>query len=561
MAVINGNNDPNILQGTNQNDTMHALAGNDIVYGNDGNDLITGGLGNDILHSGNGDDVVNGEAGNDRLVFSGTGDNRGDGGDGNDLFEVDLSHLSSNVSVSTSSNAHLGTITNYRVRTSDESFHLIVNSVERSIFRSGAGDDSIHGTIGKDVIYGNAGDDDLGGFLGGNDRLFGGAGDDLLTGLTRNVRLSGGTGDDSLTVQYKVGSKTAKGVLDGGRGHDVATLKLTTRKDHSISFVSGERHVLDDGLVVQNVENLRLFTGDGDDTLDLTPKAFGQYLWSAGVGQDHLILDLSHVKGKAFFFYYSNSTHGGAGTQVGGKTMSVNLSDIEGLTLTGNDRDNRFNGGDFENLIRGGAGDDEITGGNADDRLFGEDDRDVVSGRAGDDLLDGGAGADFLDGGLGNDTLLGGTGTDRLWGYDGNDQLDGGAGTDFLFGGDGDDILNGGTEQDRLYGDAGEDRLNGGEGRDRIDGGTGADDLTGGGGADLFIFDKGDGTDRILDFALGSDQIHLRRTGFSETDMILTQQTGYVEITFAGDTSTDGTVIQVMNVTLAELENEANFIF
>lgn len=560
MAVINGNNDPNILQGTNQNDTMHALGGNDIVYGNDGNDLITGGLGNDILHSGNGDDVVNGEAGNDRLVFSGTGHNTGDGGDGTDTIEIDMTHLASDVQVTTTWNFHVGALNNYTIRASDQSASTRIDGYELVIIRSGAGDDRLNGTRGKDKIYGNDGDDSLGDSrFGGNDIFYGGRGDDYLIGNSRNDRLFGGSGDDTFWVRYATGSKAAKGVVNGGGGNDSLRLFLGSNRDQNIAFEAGIKNVLSDGLTVDKIEKFDLTTASGDDSLVLKVTTAAELGWSAGFGTDHATLDLSQAKGLAQFSYGHNS--GSGRWMASGKETVVAVRDIEGLTLIGNDKKNVLRGGDFDNLIRGGDGDDHLSGGRAQDQLFGENGRDNLSGGWGDDLLDGGAGSDFLYGWVGNDILRGGTGTDRLEGALGNDQLDGGAGTDFLFGGDGDDTLDGGTEQDRLYGDAGEDTLNGGDGRDRIDGGTGADDLTGGGGADLFIFDKGDGTDRILDFALGSDQIHLRRTGFSETDMILTQQTDYVEITFAGDTSTDGTVIQVVNVTLAELDNAANFIF
>ncbi|MCC7282742.1 MAG: hypothetical protein IT556_10190, partial [Acetobacteraceae bacterium] len=49
--------------------------------------------------------------------------------------------------------------------------------------------------------------------------------------------------------------------------------------------------------------------------------------------------------------------------------------------------------------------------------------------------------------------------------------------------------------------------LTGGAGNDILRGGAGNDVLTGGAGADTFIFARGDGTDRITDFASGVDHI------------------------------------------------------
>ncbi|MBE1284777.1 MAG: hypothetical protein GJ676_15815 [Rhodobacteraceae bacterium] len=596
MAVINGNNNPNILLGTEQGDTMHALGGDDIVYGNGGNDHITGGLGDDTLYSGAGDDVVNGEAGNDRLVFSGPGDNHGDGGDGTDTIEIDLTHLGSNVHVTTTWNFYVGALTNYGFVTSDQSSSTYIDGYERLIIRSGAGDDRLNGTRGKDTIYGNDGDDSLGDSrFGGNDIFYGGRGDDYLIGNSRNDRLFGGTGDDVFEVRYTAGNKAAKCTVDGGNGQDQLRLFLGSNKDQNISFETGAKNILPDGLTIDRMESLGLWTGSGDDTLSLKITTFGSQGWSAGAGTDHATLDLSQTKGQAAFNY--GYTSGLGNWTAGGEQTSISLRDIESLTLIGNDQQNNLGGGEFENLIRGGGGNDTISGGRARDQLFGEDGRDVISGADGDDLLDGGAGMDGLFAGNGNDILLGGADKDRLYGGTGDDQLDGGtendrlhgeagkdqldggAGNDHLNGGSGDDTLRGGADSDRLVGasgndtldggtendwlrgEAGEDILIGGAGRDRLVGGIGDDDLTGGLDGDWFIFRDSDGTDRILDFELGRDRIDLRRSSFEADDLIFAQKTGYVEVTFDGDTSAAGTTIQVLNVTVAELDNSANFLF
>jgi serralysin len=109
----------------------------------------------------------------------------------------------------------------------------------------------------------------------------------------------------------------------------------------------------------------------------------------------------------------------------------------------------------------------------------------------GDDALDGGNAADALSGGAGNDTLDGGND---------NDTLDGGDGNDTLTGGNGNDSLNGGN---------GNDTLSGGNGVDVLNGGAGNDTLSGGNGADSFVFGEIGGSDRILDFAKGSEKADL----------------------------------------------------
>lgn len=68
------------------------------------------------------------------------------------------------------------------------------------------------------------------------------------------------------------------------------------------------------------------------------------------------------------------------------------------------------------------------------------------------------------------------------------------------------DRFTGTMKNDRLIGSDGEDVMSGRNGHDRLVGGRGDDWLTGGAGRDRFIFNAGDGKDRIMDFdATGKD--------------------------------------------------------
>jgi Ca2+-binding RTX toxin-like protein len=91
-------------------------------------------------------------------------------------------------------------------------------------------------------------------------------------------------------------------------------------------------------------------------------------------------------------------------------------------------------------------------------------------------------------GGSGNDSLTGGSGADALHGQDGNDQLDGGAGADFLLGQSGGDVMAGGNGADQMFG---------GSGDDTADGDRGDDVAVMGDGNDLFVWDPGDGSDKV----------------------------------------------------------------
>jgi len=69
-----------------------------------------------------------------------------------------------------------------------------------------------------------------------------------------------------------------------------------------------------------------------------------------------------------------------------------------------------------------------------------------------------------------------------------------------LNGSSGKDVFTGFNRADTLHGEAGNDKLNGGKGNDIIHGDEGNDVLTGGKGSDTFVFEAGDGKDRITDF-------------------------------------------------------------
>jgi Ca2+-binding RTX toxin-like protein len=106
-------------------------------------------------------------------------------------------------------------------------------------------------------------------------------------------------------------------------------------------------------------------------------------------------------------------TGGLADTQA----LSILVTDVKGVSLTGNGSANALTGTGEADTLDGRGGNDTLTG------------------LAGDDTLLGGAGADTLLGGPGNDTLMGQGGADRLSGGAGADVMGGGAGNDrFVYG-------------------------------------------------------------------------------------------------------------------------------
>ncbi len=201
-------------------------------------------------------------------------------------------------------------------------------------------------------------------------------------------------------------------------------------------------------------------------------------------------------------------------------------------------------GGDGADILIGGAGDDSLRG---DDNRYtvspgwsvtrqvggsevsglsyrllftgtitvadGPGGNDVLYGGSGNDWAFGGRGDDFIDGGSGNDVLFGDEGADVVIGGTGNDVLVGDGqqvalqdqGGDFLDGGDGEDTLEGNGGDDVLIGGIGNDILRGGEGNDILIGGPGQDVIIGGAGRDTYVYNRGDGTDIIIDSVAGGN--------------------------------------------------------
>ncbi|MCX7167627.1 MAG: calcium-binding protein, partial [Rhodocyclales bacterium] len=132
-----------------------------------------------------------------------------------------------------------------------------------------------------------------------------------------------------------------------------------------------------------------------------------------------------------------------------------------------------------------------------------------------------GEGNDHAWGGIGNDVIFGERGNDTLSGEEGNDIILGGAGNDFIEGDGGsspantvgNDWIDGGTGDDRIYGMAGDDV---------IIGGTGNDTIYGGAGRDTYLFNKGDGIDRIVDASTGAEaSILIFGAGFDKDSITL----------------------------------------
>ena len=587
--LLDGGDSNDYLSGEGGNDTLTGSAGNDSLDGGDGNDNLSGGDDNDSLSGGTGNDTLTGSLGNDAL-YGGTGDDALDGGDGDDVLygqggfdgiaggagsdyaEVDYTALTTNLTI----NSITGTV-------SDGTITKAFSGIERVYLRTGvgndnldlsqtnynngnywdyqatntsanigggAGNDTIIGGSGRDVLYGEAGDDILKGGdnpniyydYGYGDQLDGGDGNDSLYGEAGGDRLTGGTGND---------------LLDGGDGNDYLwgnvgndTLAGGSNEDVLYGEDGNDNLSGNDG-------NDNLQGGLGDDALDGgigDDALYGQGGFDAyigGDGTDYAELDLSQSVSNITIAFSSP----GNGTVNYGTTTKT-FKEIERVYLrTGVGNDNldlsatNYNNGNYWDYqatntsanIGGGAGNDTIIGGSG---------RDVLYGEAGDDILKGGDNptiyydygyGDQLDGGDGNDSLYGEAGGDRLTGGTGNDLLDGGDGDDYLWGEVGNDTLAGGAGNDSLDGGDGNDNLSGNDGNDTLKGSTGNDVLNGGNGDDALYGQQG------IDSYIGG-----AGTDYAEID--LTQEVGNITVTYKdinnGTISNASTIKEVERVYL-----------
>jgi len=327
------------ISGMAGDDTLNGNAGNDTIFGNEGKDLLNGGDGNDTLYGGLSDDIANGGAGVD-IIYGDDGNDKLDGGAGNDTmyggtgddqYTVDSQ---GDVIVEAAGQGYDTILTSVNYTLSDSVF------VEQLTARSNAGltltgnflDNRINGGGGADSLFGMDGNDTIFGGLG-TDRIEGGNGNDTVRGDEGNDTLYGNAGDDSLSG----GDNTD--ILYGGDGNDT----------------------LDGG-----AGNDTLVGGLGNDTYrvdsqsDIVQEASGQ-------GSDTILTTVNYTLANTVFV----------------ETLSA-ASD-NGLTLTGNDQDNRVNGR---------AGNDTLFGGGGNDVIYAGAGNDVIHGGLGFDQLRGEAGAD-----------------------------------------------------------------------------------------------------------------------------------------------------------------------
>ncbi|QEY62027.1 heme peroxidase [Metapseudomonas lalkuanensis] len=380
------------------------------------------------------------------------------------------------------------------------------------LFTGGAGNDTLIGAAGDDVMNGGA----------GNDTLSGGAGNDILNGGTGADSMSGGTGNDTFYVDNVLDSVNEA----AGAGVDMvrttlASYNLGANVENLAYIGSSNFTAVGNGLanvIAGAVGNDTLSGGGGDDTLvgvdgnDVLNGNTGADRMVGGVGDDTFYVDnvLDTVVESA-----------GSGSDMVRTTLSS-------YTL----------GANLEILVSLGGGAFTGTGNALGNRLVGGAGTDTLDGLAGNDILQGLAGNDVLNGGADADTMIGGSGNDTYYVDNALDFVAEaiGGGTDvvrttlssyslgtnvenLVFIGSGVFSGTGNTLANRIQGGSDDDTLSGLSGNDILVGGAGNDTMDGGVGNDIFQFGAGFGQDRILGFdaiqAGGQDRLHIADLGIT----------------------------------------------
>ena len=405
----------------------------------------------------------------------------------------------------------------------------IVNSAEVSgIVIGGPDPDDIEGGAGSDIIDGGSHRDFLNGGAG-RDVMLGGSGGDTIGGGSGRDVVRGGSGDD---------------IVSGGADRDFV------RGDTGNDLVTGEGG---DDRLFGDAGNDSIYGGSGDDILvggTGDDQMFGgegadRFLYFADAGDDiiqHFEVDADvfdlRLLPEAISFedleIVDNNDGSGCIVKHPALDGSIELKGIDASSLS------------KSNFV---LPDGTMTPFVIDGTWF----------SPGSDPFEGSENATSMFDRAGDTHILAKGGSDNVFGGEGDDHIEGGDGHDDLYGEEGRDIVEGGEGDDRIFGGEGDDHLIGGADRDWILGGEGDDRLRGGTDADIFAFGVGHGSDTIIDFTVGEDQIDFSAieeiSGLDDVQMETYGRDTVIDLTDYG-----GGFIRIENTDSSDLGEEA-FVF
>ncbi|MFB9244128.1 putative Ig domain-containing protein [Massilia antarctica] len=374
-----------------------------------------------------------------------------------------------------------------------------------------APDSIITGTAGNDTLKGGAGNDIVRG-LGGNDELESGLGRDTL---------EGGAGDDTYLINHD-DDTVVENVNEGIDTVRTALPKYTLPANVDNLVFNGEVA----GILTGNNLNNQLSAGAGAQTID---GGAGADTMAGGAGDDRYVVDsvLDNIV---------ELPDGGNDTITSSLSLTLPVN-VEALELTGTENIDAT-GNAANNKIRGNAGNNRLDGAGGRDDFYGGDGDDTYVVDSIDDWISDDSGNDTVETSISSPNLLSGS-VENL-------TLTGAALSRF-----------GNALNNIIKGNALNNTLNGLEGNDQLFGAGGDDTLSGGAGNDVYVVERGDGKDVILNddvasavdtLRFGKDiaegDIWVQRSG-ENLLLLLRGTTDQVTFSkyFAADVTKDGAIV------------------
>ena len=516
---------PDILFGFGTDDSIQGQGGNDVIAGAAGNDRLDGGGGNDSLYGESGDDTLVGGPGDDRLeggldsdtyVF-GLGSGRDTIVD-DDWFRPATDRIAFEASVTVKDVAALrdGQDLVLRVASTGESLRVLswflegsanAYQVQEARFTDGTVWDVhtlqqlvLQGGPGADVLNGYDTADNLAGF-GGNDTLLGWGGDDRLDGGIGADAMQGNLGNDTYIVDNAgdvvseaagAGVDTVLSSISYVLGPNLENLTLTgsaalngTGNELPNTLVgNGGANVLDGGTSGDSLSG-----GAGNDTY-VVDSAKDQVIEASGQGTDTVRSSVSYV--------------------LGANVENLTLTGAAAINATGNAQNNVLIGNGTANVLSGDTGADTLRGGAGDDTYIVDQSGDVVSELAGEGI----------------DTVK--------------------SSISYTLGANVENLVLTGSAASKLTGNGLDNSITGNASGDFLSGGPGNDRLLGGRGADIYVYERGEGADRIIENDATSgvtDSLKFgTNTGIRAIDMVLSRSAN--DLRLAVGSTSDGVIVQ-----------------
>lgn len=308
LELTTGDGNDRIL-GTTNDDVISTRGGDDIIGSYSGTDT----LGDDYIHAGDGFDLIIDMNGANRL-FGGSSDDvvettlasaelDGGSGTGDRLYLYDewrTEDVTVDFAQGTSSTGTLiRGFESVNIELGSGNDTIIATNLFTSTLRGGEGNNHIEGGNGQDYMVSGHGDDVMNGgggqdsiiSLGGTDFLNGGDGNDAISdgseaAMDGFTTIDAGAGADAIRIYFPDGS------VDGGEGNDTLTIQCQPTLD-AMNF-DAAAGTLGTNLTFVNVENFRVESGEGNDTLrsgggnDYLASSSGDDLLDSGAGNDEL---------------------------------------------------------------------------------------------------------------------------------------------------------------------------------------------------------------------------------------------------------------------------------